>query len=491
MKIKQIVIKNFGKFQNKAFSFSPGLNVVYGENESGKSTLHTFLLSMLFGLEKARGRAAKGDIYTKYQPWNTASFYSGDMDLEVEGKPFHLERNFYHKEKSTSLCNMEDGEELSVEYGDLQMLLGGMTKEMYENTYCISQSGAVTGKELAIFVQNYMANVANTGEGSLQLHRTLMDLQNKKSKTAKEIKEETGRRELQIEKLQMERELLEEDIERIRSKKSGTNGKQRRDAVEKPKRHVTVSVLLLGCFLTAGWFVTASILQYPWKMVLENGGLICLSTAIAAVIAFFMERRQGKRAMSALQRGETPTEELREKETRLFNVLERQTELEQPTERETELKQYEAACEIAHQTIKALAGEIYEDFGDRINEKTSEILSGITRGKYDRVTIDENMEVSVFSQERICKPEQLSMGTLEQIYFAVRMSMGEILSQEEPMPFLLDETFGMYDELRLKQVLQWLAKQKNQIILFTCQKRELEYLDEMGIPYQRIELEGN
>ena len=126
MKIKQILIKNFGKFQNKAFSFSPGLNVVYGENESGKSTLHTFLLSMLFGLEKARGRAAKGDIYTKYQPWNTASFYSGDMDLEVEGKPFHLERNFYHKEKSASLCNMEDGEELSVEYGDLQMLLGGM-----------------------------------------------------------------------------------------------------------------------------------------------------------------------------------------------------------------------------------------------------------------------------------------------------------------------------------------------------------------------------
>ena len=62
MKIKQISIKNFGKFQNKAFSFSPGLNVVYGENESGKSALHTFLLSMLFGLEKARGRASKGDI---------------------------------------------------------------------------------------------------------------------------------------------------------------------------------------------------------------------------------------------------------------------------------------------------------------------------------------------------------------------------------------------------------------------------------------------
>ena len=84
MQIKKIRIRNFGQFHNREFTFAPGLNVIYGENESGKTTLHTFLVSMLFGLEKSRGRGAKQDVYTKYEPWNSASFYSGEMEFEVE-----------------------------------------------------------------------------------------------------------------------------------------------------------------------------------------------------------------------------------------------------------------------------------------------------------------------------------------------------------------------------------------------------------------------
>lgn len=490
MKIKQISIKNFGQFHNKEFFFSPGLNVVYGENEAGKSTLHTFLISMLFGMEKARGRAAKGDIYTQYEPWNSASFYSGSMEFEVDKKPFYLERNFYHKEKSAQLQNVLDGEKLSVEYGDLQMLMGGMTKEMYENTYCISQAGAVPGKELAIFVQNYMANAANTGEGSLQLHRTLAELQNKKNQTAKEIKEEVKKREQQIEKLQVERELLEEDIERLTAKTGKILKEQESQNSYRPRK-IARGVLILGCFLMACWFLTAAILQYSIETAVKNGALICLSTVIAAVIARVIEIPKGERAKNFLNSQEIQKEELQEKQTRLFNVLEHQTELEIPTEHETELKKYLMAYEIAHQTIKGLAGEIYEDFGDRINSETSGILSQITESKYDRVNINEKMEVSIFSKNKICTPEQLSKGTLEQIYFALRMSLGGILSEEERMPFLLDETFSMYDEPRIRQSLRWLGKQKNQIILFTCQKREIEYLEEMGIYYQRIELEGN
>ena len=131
MRIKKIRIRNFGQFHNREFTFAPGLNVIYGENESGKTTLHTFLVSMLFGLEKSRGRGAKQDVYTKYEPWNSASFYSGEMEFEVGGKDFGLERNFYHREKQTTLISRQDGELLSEEYGDLQMLLGGLNKEMY------------------------------------------------------------------------------------------------------------------------------------------------------------------------------------------------------------------------------------------------------------------------------------------------------------------------------------------------------------------------
>ena len=56
MIIKDIRLTNFGKFNHKMVTLEPGLNIVYGENEAGKTTLHTFIRGMLFGIEKQRGR---------------------------------------------------------------------------------------------------------------------------------------------------------------------------------------------------------------------------------------------------------------------------------------------------------------------------------------------------------------------------------------------------------------------------------------------------
>ena len=52
MIIRKLNIKNFGKVHDKTLEFSPGINVLYGENESGKTTIHTFIKSMLFGLTR-------------------------------------------------------------------------------------------------------------------------------------------------------------------------------------------------------------------------------------------------------------------------------------------------------------------------------------------------------------------------------------------------------------------------------------------------------
>ena len=61
MIIRKLNIKNFGKVHDKTLEFSPGINVLYGENESGKTTIHTFIKSMLFGLTRMRGKAARND----------------------------------------------------------------------------------------------------------------------------------------------------------------------------------------------------------------------------------------------------------------------------------------------------------------------------------------------------------------------------------------------------------------------------------------------
>ena len=88
---------------------------------------------------------------------------------------------------------------MSEEYGDLQMLLGGLNKEMYENTYCIPQAGAAPGKELAEFVQNCMANAAGTGDGTLQLNLALAQIHKKRKQAAAQVKQETELRQHRME----------------------------------------------------------------------------------------------------------------------------------------------------------------------------------------------------------------------------------------------------------------------------------------------------
>ena len=86
--------------------------------------MHSFLYAMLFGMEKGRGRGSAADAYSQYEPWHAPSFYAGALKFTVGQQKFYLERNFYSKEKSDYLRNELDGEELSVGFGDLTMLLG-------------------------------------------------------------------------------------------------------------------------------------------------------------------------------------------------------------------------------------------------------------------------------------------------------------------------------------------------------------------------------
>ena len=54
MKILDLKIRNFGKLSDRHIELADGINLIYGENESGKSTVHTFIRAMFFGLERAR-----------------------------------------------------------------------------------------------------------------------------------------------------------------------------------------------------------------------------------------------------------------------------------------------------------------------------------------------------------------------------------------------------------------------------------------------------
>ena len=94
MILKELNLISFGKFQNKIISLEEGLNIIYGKNESGKTTIHNFIDGMFYGFLKpyAKIRNYSKEL-EKYRPWNGQD-YSGIIKLSQFGKDYRIERNF-------------------------------------------------------------------------------------------------------------------------------------------------------------------------------------------------------------------------------------------------------------------------------------------------------------------------------------------------------------------------------------------------------------
>ena len=52
MNIKEIKINNYGNLENKEINLENGINIVYGKNESGKSTLLNYIKNIFYGISK-------------------------------------------------------------------------------------------------------------------------------------------------------------------------------------------------------------------------------------------------------------------------------------------------------------------------------------------------------------------------------------------------------------------------------------------------------
>lgn len=130
------------------------------------------------------------------------------------------------------------------------------------------------------------------------------------------------------------------------------------------------------------------------------------------------------------------------------------------------------ALSLAIERIQRLSGAIYRETGEEFSRRVSELLVQMTGGRYSSISLDDRMDVNINTPDRLLKISQVSFGTMNQIYFALRIAAGELLSGGKNLPLLLDEPFAMYDDERLKNALTFLAGSGRQTLLFTCQSRE-------------------
>ena len=92
------------------------------------------------------------------------------------------------------------------------------------------------------------------------------------------------------------------------------------------------------------------------------------------------------------------------------------------------------------------------------------------------------MLVRLNTPDRLLTLDQVSYGTMQQVYFALRLASAGLLSGDISVPVILDEPFAMYDEERLESALRFLSGCGRQVILFSCQRRELEMLSKLQTP---------
>ena len=146
--------------------------------------------------------------------------------------------------------------------------------------------------------------------------------------------------------------------------------------------------------------------------------------------------------------------------------------------------------EITRDLIEKSYIKMKENVTPKFTNNMSNIMSKITNNKYNKIIINNENNIMVEKEnEEYINANLLSIGTIDQIYLALRVSMIDELSSEK-LPIIFDEVFAYCDDERLENILKFLNDISNdyQIILLTCTKREKEILNKLNIQYNYINL---
>ena len=604
MKLLDLHINGFGKFHDCSIRFEDGLNVIYGKNEAGKSTLHTFIRAMLFGMERQRGRAARTDQFSRYKPWDLKGGYGGRLRLESGGHVYRLQRDFQNPRDFT-IVDETEGRQTEPTRAFMDRLLCGLNETSYVNTISIGQLKSATDSGMVTELKNYIANMNTTGNMALNITKAsaflkaqrkelerqqtpeaartyttvLGDIRNleREISAPTEFQEKKAQAKAQLDTLQKEKEDLLQKIARGRqvlesSQFTDENSIEAYEAhgnavyadythaknlCEKASRKAAPPLFLaLGILLAAGGaalmfssqsgFRLPSLLLFLAALLSVGGGIYFLArnngnrkdldyskkllqeilsrhlgdetVSSEAMNAFSQRMAEFKRLSRAVLSSQETAANL-EKQMEEISIrqsdfgaeiekqLKSQWELEKKLEHLAALKtqaeglkeiirendrisQELAAIDLAQDTMTELSTSIRDSFGLYLNKEASDLINGITGGIYNSMSVDENLNVFMNTKTKLVPMEQVSSGTMDQIYLALRLAAARLIqSGPEKMPLIFDDSFVLYDDERLRSALKWLASAVDgQIIMFTCHQREAQVLTAAQIPFHLIEI---
>ena len=592
MIINELTLAHFGKFHGKVVKFDNGLNILHGKNEAGKSTIHTFIYCMFFGMDNRRGAGAP-NLYKQYEPWEDQGGYGGSLTFTSFGKQYKIERSFLRPDPWVKLMNVTDGVEVVPAQEHINTLLGNMTETAFRNMVSLGQMKATFEEGLAEELKNHVASLGSSKNVEIDLEHSLETLYIKRESIEKkrvevaenqrknlmealaesdrrmdelahrekDLKQKlSGDRKQEYDMFQEQwtfRSQTEEELRDIKDQMRRLEHEQTRwkneadswtaktglkveklEQGKKPKSLrglvIVLYVLLTACLGGGAFFLSDYLISYfngtdahfDFSIVLGPallGGALVLLGLVLLISHGARNRRRAYRMyeerMASYKDAKNSYEELSAQQTSLSekisdiegsdymklheanNDLEKEIlrcSWEQEQEQQhmddlgRELTVMEEICarnaaysveigaiDLAVDTVKKVAKQIRESFGNKLNKKVGEYMAVISGGLYSDIIIDENFDIFIKTEEEPIPVSQLSRGTIEQVYFCLRLAAADMMWPELNPPIILDDTFAYYDDKRTYDTLLLLRHLRRQVIILTCQGREKEFLKDM------------
>lgn len=611
MKVEEIKINAFGTLKNKEINLSDKINIIHGKNESGKSTLLTYIKTAFYGISRNKNGKEISD-YDKYKPWSGEEF-SGKIKYTLDnGEQFEIFRDFNKKNPKIYNAKLEDvTNQFNIDKKEGSQFFFeqvGIDENIFTSTIMAEQQEVKLSEQRQNILIQKIANIAGTGNSNMsynkakdRLNKKQLDevgtertqgkpiniLKNKiknieqilgklnlykenksiieqnKIKLKNKIREQEQRKELikqiselngkiiiETEKANYKRNIKEEKESKIQELINEKN-----KLIQENKNNKTNNKLFIIIF-----FVLISLLIA--NIVIIKNKFITYTTLIlvgAEIVIYYLAKAQKEKRKKEVLKNNTDLintkiellekekevieEEIKTEENELkaekehiknkynielYDIENSKNDLEQITNeinegkiklntleieekgissqleelitlqeehenlseqlKEIEQKNYE--INLAKEFLEKAYEKMKTNITPKFTENLSQTIKNITNDKYSKVNINnENGLIIEMQNGEYVSAEKLSIGTIDQLYLSLRMSMVEEISKEK-MPIILDEAFAYYDDERLENILKYLIERFNnhQLIIFTCTNREKEILNKLNYKFNNIEL---
>lgn len=539
MRFNHLKINGFGKLNKKELELGPGINVIYGENEAGKSTLMKFLTAMLYGASKNKNGKSIPD-FDRYKPWGLEEF-SGRLEYTLDsGENFDIYREFkkknpviYDGNKKDITKEFKENKSKGIAFFEEQT---GIDEETYLSTAIIEQEEVKLAQSSQNAIIQKISNKVSSGDDNISYKKTMAlitKLQGDKvgtdrtqNKPINIVNAEISKLEAKVRELEdikratkssdTELEIFKKNIEQYEREKDEklknlSENSAQEEVQEVPKKAPILDYAILGILI----LIVALLLVFLENKII---GLVSLIAPAFQIVRLVINDQKQVEAKHLAEEEESKakeekinliTEDIKayEKEIEkmkkdLYEIefskksdeksLEELPNLVQQLdslyEEKAELERLNSSYNIAKECLELAYEEVKKNISPQFSYNLCKTMEKISDGKYSfvKVTDDEGLVVELENGQYV-SADRLSVGTIDQLYLSLRLSaVGEV--SNEVLPIMLDEAFAYFDNERLRNVLEYLAKEysDHQILIFTCSNREEAILDALDIDYNFI-----